>query len=74
MAEPRLNCYPACHALHICAVLFVSFLGWLILPILGSRQRVLDHNVIMTCDIVESAVDLWRTPRAVLELAESVSH
>jgi hypothetical protein len=64
MVEPAVNCSfrSLAHvALHVLLVLCVPFLGWLILPILGSRQRVLDHM----------SNPRWWTPRAVVALADT---
>ena len=64
MVEPAVACslLPLLRVvLHALVVLRVPFVGWLILPILGSRQRVLDHM----------SNPRWWTPRAVVALAET---
>ena len=64
MVEPAVACslLPLLRVvLHALVVLCVPFVGWLILPILGSRQRVLDHM----------SNPRWWTPRAVVALAET---
>jgi hypothetical protein len=64
MVEPAAACSPAAALrllLHLCAVLCLPLLGWLVLPIMGSRQRVLDHM----------SSPRWWTPRAVVQLADA---
>jgi hypothetical protein len=64
MVEPRVTCSASSllrTVLHACLVLCVPFLGWLVLPIMGSRKRVLEHM----------SSPRWWTPRAVVELADA---